>query len=561
MRNSNQKILLVALLVVWAGTSQVAMSGVVFRAAAQPVAVPCVAPVLPVPAPPAVADFQPDQVIVELKPGPSINDVNARNGTTTINQIPGTAYYLVGSPPGSNTQVIQAQLASDPAVQNADFNYLVYQPFDVSSRSIMGFPYDHATPGKTESDYEGQRQLLDQYLGLSQAHQCSTGAGKEVALIDTGIDLTHPQLSGMIDRANGWNFYGNTDDPSEQAEDPQTTVAGHGTFIAGLIAIMAPGCRLMPIKAFSPLGVSDEFTVVESIKYATDRDADVINLSCGTRKNSAILSDAIAYARERKVIVVAAVGNDGTDQIPEYPASLIADVIGVASIETSNVRSAFSNYGVSVSVDAYGDKLISTYPDGGYALWAGTSFATPLTSGEAALILAANPDPGTTRQTIEGTAVNIDRENSSLKAGELGKGRINPEAAVHCTGTTPAMNPATSFYARIDLGNSGAEPGAVGRAELSKAGAVCPVQRIAIFIYGLMPLSNYSIVVNGYTVSGLTSSGFGGLQLTLSDSPGPGELQLPAVLNPVTNVTNVECDSASSGVLAGARSLPAPAFF
>ena len=591
MLNSTKKITFLVLLILCSAATRFAISSVASNssrsASGSPssmtsVPPPCGPMPSPTPVPDVVEDFQQSQVVVQVKPGASINDVNHRNGTTTINQIGGTQYYLVGTPPGSDTQAMQTQLAADPGVQNADLNYLVHEPFEVASGSIMGFPNDHAVPGKTQGDYEAQRQAISQLLGLSQAQQCATGAGKEVAIIDTGIDMTHPQLSAMIDRNNGWDFYGNTDNPNEYPEDPQTTVAGHGTFIAGLIAIMAPGCKLMPVKAFSPLGVSDQFTVTESVKYATDHGADVINLSCGTHKNSALLRESIGYAREHGVIVVAAVGNDATDKIPEYPASLTAEVIGVASVETiTNICSSFSNYGFSVSVDAYGDQLISTYPGGGYAMWSGTSFATPLTSGEAALILSANPDPATTRQTIEDTAVNIDKQNLD-KRGELGKGLINPAGAVLCVGTTPTTNPATTFYSRIDFssggglalaagrrvlrstavgvggGATGGASGPAGRAELSRSGTVCSIQRVRIIAYGLQPLSSYSIQINGYTISGLVSSGFGGLEVIFSDSPGNGELALPPVLNPVTGVSSVGIDSSSGAVLTGTRTVTIP---
>src|SRR5262249_8823972 len=258
---------------------------------------------------------------------------------------------------------------------------------------------------------------------------------------------------GLVDDAYGWDFYGNDNDPTEIAADPATTVAGHGTFIAGLIALMAPDCRIMPVRVLSPVGVSDVFSVARCIKYATDHGADIINLSCGTPRDSGVMRDAVTYARQHSVVLFAAVGNGSTDQIPIYPANLTQDVQGVASIETTGVLSTFSNYGSSVSLDAYGHNLISTYPGGGYALWSGTSFATALASAEAALILAAYPDSGATRLNTETTAVNIDYLNPG-RQGELGRGCIAPLPALQSVSTNPTINPTVDVYARIDLANA-----------------------------------------------------------------------------------------------------------
>src|SRR5262249_43823321 len=156
---------------------------------------------------------------------------------------------------------------------------------------------------------------------------------------------------------------------------------------------------------------------------------------------------------------------------PIYPANLTQDVQGIASIETTGVLSTFSNYGNSVSVDAFGHNLVSTYPGGGYALWSGTSFATALASAEAVLVLAAYPDSGATRAIIETTAVIIDYLNPE-RPGELGRGSIAPLAALQSVSTNPTINPTIDLYARIDLANAGVQPAARGTAEISIQGSV-----------------------------------------------------------------------------------------
>src|SRR5262249_50224749 len=417
------------------------------------------------------------------------------------------------------------------------------------------------------------RQLLGQLLGLTDAQLRSLGAGKTVAVIDTGVDRTHPALAshlwtddrvnkdipgdyidkdndGLLDDAYGWDFYGNDNDPSESAGDPATTVAGRGTFIAGLIALMAPESRIMPIKVLSPTGVSDIFTVAICIKYATDHGADVINLSCGTTRNSSVLHDAVTYARQHNVLLFAAVGNGGTDQIPEYAASWSQDVQGVASIQANSVLSGFSNYGPSVSVDAYGQDLISTYPGGGYALWSGTSFATPLAAAEAALILAAYPDPASTRPDIESTAVNIDSLNPG-KQNELGSGRIAPLPVLQAVSINPAMCPTIDLYARVDMVGSAVPPSALGQAAVCISGST---QQLRISANSLSPTSVYSVVVDGnnLTGNGAASTVFGGFSIIFSSAPSSGSLPLPPAQYPVSSIRHVEVhDVLGATILAG----------
>jgi len=593
MLSSPCRIVIVGLAILFAGLGLITRSQV---KTAAPSALPS-----PSPAPSAspVQEFQANQVVVELDAGASIDNVNSRNGTTTVGQISGTSYYVLSSiaqaaspasetmpqretasiavaptpmptTADSSTEQLREQLAKDPDVQNAGLNYFLAP----SSGPIMGFPGGQAVPGKSQSDYESQRQQLGQFLGLDDAQLRSRGAGKVVAVIDTGVDRTHPALTshlwvddrfnndipgdnldndydGFVDDAYGWDFYGNDNNPTEVAADPATTIAGHGTFIAGLIALMAPDSRIMPIRVLSPAGVGDVFIVARGIKYAVDHGADVINLSCGTPRDSSVLRDAVSYARQHGVVLFAAVGNGNTDQVPQYPANITQDVQGVASIEITGVLSAFSNYGSSVSVDAYGHNLISTYPGGGYALWSGTSFATALASSEAALVLAAYPDSGPTRMNIESAAINIDSLNPG-KEGELGHGRLAPLPALQSVSTNPAVNPTIDLYARLDLSNAGFQPSALGKAEIYISGGT---QQLRVSGYSLRPTSAYSIVIDGNQVTGgngANSTVFGGFCAIFSTNPGPGMLPLPPAQYPVNTIQHVEIhDDRDVAILSG----------
>lgn len=181
----------------------------------------------------------------------------------------------------------------------------------------------------------------------------------------------------------GWNFFDNNPDTMEQRGSFQTSIAGHGTFIAGLIALIAPQAKIMPIRAFSSDGVSDAFSVAQAIKYAVDNGARVINLSFGSTEESQVMHDAVSYARQRGVLLVAAVGNEntGNEQAPQFPANWSQEVMSIAALD-GNGKATFSNFGTDVSVSAPGVNLVSLFPEinntPDYAMWSGTSFAAPL---------------------------------------------------------------------------------------------------------------------------------------------------------------------------------------
>ncbi|HJZ67587.1 MAG TPA: S8 family serine peptidase [Blastocatellia bacterium] len=505
-----------------------------------------------------IQDFRKGEIVVEIKPGASINAINKRNRTSTIERIHGTNFYRLRIPEGESEAKWVKRMSRDQHVLSASLNPVVTSPVTVFGRSIVGFPDDHAKPGVSRTDYISQPELLN-LLSLNDAQLRSRGAGVVVALIDTGVDRTHPDLishlwrddrepgtggvdidhDGFADDAWGWDFVDNDNDPSEQAGDPAVSVAGHGTFIAGLIALVAPESRIMPIRAFAPDGTSNAFTVAAAIKYAVDHGANVINLSFGSPKKSAVVREAIKYARQNDVVLVAAMGNENkdTDTDPQYPA-VLSDVIGVTAIDAESRKAIFSNFGSNVRVDALGVKLTSTFPGAEYAMWSGTSFATPLAAAEAALVLSAEhrQDAGS---TIEDTAVRIDDLNPGF-SGMLGRGRIDPLGALDSlfTEKIPAGN-----YASIELTPGPGELRARGEAGIS----ITRSQETFEFVAQSLNVGDtYRLFVDDEEIASdeLTVSSFGGLKLTVSSRPSveAGRFQ---------NIKHVELRSVDRAVLAG----------
>jgi len=164
---------------------------------------------------------------------------------------------------------------------------------------------------------------------------------------------------------------------------------GHGTMVAGVIHLVAPGAKIMPLKSFHADGTGSLSNVLRAIYYATQNGAGVLNMSFSFSSYSQELASAVNYATRKGVVSIASVGNDG-QQVMVYPAGL-SNVIGVASTSNDDTLSSFSNYGQPpVWVGAPGEGIITTYPYGTYAAGWGTSFSAPFVSGTVALLRGIN---------------------------------------------------------------------------------------------------------------------------------------------------------------------------
>ena len=163
------------------------------------------------------------------------------------------------------------------------------------------------------------------------------------------------------------------------------TAFGHGTLVAGLIRLVAPGSKIMPLRVFDGDGVATSWDMIQAIYYAADNGANVINMSFSTDRFSYELSQAIEYAESLGVVLVSSAGNSGAAAL-SWPSGF-ETVLGVASTDLNDHLSAFSNYGPHlVSLAAPGEELISTYPGGHYAIGWGTSFSAALVSGATTLL-------------------------------------------------------------------------------------------------------------------------------------------------------------------------------
>jgi thermitase len=205
-----------------------------------------------------------------------------------------------------------------------------------------------------------------------------------VAVIDSGICGDHPDLQGRI--MTGFDFVQNDVVPQDEF--------GHGCSVAGVIAAnpnndtgiagIAPNVQIMPLRVLDDRGLGGYAGIAQAIIYAADNNADIINLSLAGPRYSQILADAVAYAIDNGVIVVAAAGNQGVSAT-YYPAGF-PDVIAVGATNSQSQRANFSNYGETVMVYAPGQDILATNIGGDYEMQSGTSFAAPIVTGMIALV-------------------------------------------------------------------------------------------------------------------------------------------------------------------------------
>ncbi len=408
----------------------------------------------------AMSDLGVKQIRQIFPPVASSHPLAAR---ATMNRM--ADYVLVRIPVGIEPDLVLQYLSSLRDVESAEFDgiahieeggvtpndpYYATHQYALRNTGVQP-PYD---PGTAGADVD-----------MEAAWAFTTGdTGVVIAIVDTGIDMLHPDLAGKIwvnvdelpdefdndhngypGDVNGWNFVHNTPFPMDDHS--------HGTHVAGIagaignngigIAGMDSQCRLMPVKVLSSSGSGSSADVASGIYYAANNGADVINLSLGSNQSSGVEEAAIDYAYAAGVTICAAMGNDSTG-VPLYPAANL-NVIAVGATDSDDRRalpfcfspSSGSNYGSWIDVCAPGDNVWSTVPVsmGSYANKCGTSMATPHVAGLAALVKALRPGftPAQVKNIIElGAEDQVGRPTEDTPGFDIyhGWGRINGRATL-----------------------------------------------------------------------------------------------------------------------------------
>ncbi len=373
----------------------------------------------------------------------SVNRLNRRFGVQRIEPVFTTLQpqnaddyglnrvYKLVVPPQTDLDAMLAAYQADPNVEYAEPN-IIFRALETDV-----FPGDTLFAQQWALNNTGQTGgTADADIDAPEAWNVITGStGILIAVVDTGVDYTHPDLNdGRVRTDIDRDFVNNDND----ARDDQ----GHGTHVAGIIAAAANGsgtvgilwqASILPVKVLSAQGSGSADQVAQGIQYAADQGARVINMSLGAPLCSQTIADAVNYAFEKGAVIVAAAGNDGG--AVGYPAKH-ERVIAVAATDGKDRRATFSNRGPEVDVAAPGVAILSTVPNGGYESFSGTSMASPHVAGVAGLILAQTG-------TLTNAQVMAVLRNSADDLGmagfddDFGHGRVNAFNAVTLGSAAP----------------------------------------------------------------------------------------------------------------------------
>jgi len=449
----------------------------------------------------------PDQYIVKFKAGTDTNSdlnlKNTQNEKLEIDKKLTDDTFLLKNPQNTlNTKslsdLVQAQstdqtdikaeakittdtvkeLSKSPQIESVEPNTIIHTEFTPND-PLFGTQWHLENTGQNGG-------TAGKDIKIKQAFDTTQGSPNVVvAVIDTGVDLTHPDLIDNLDRNGsnqviGFDYANNDNNPTDDD--------GHGTHIAGIIAAkgnnnlgvtgVCPTCKIMPIKFLDNTGNGSTANAVSAMNFAIANGAKVINLSWGSNSYSSSLQNVINTAYNSGIVVVASAGNDNVTDF-QFPSDM-GHVISVAATDRQDHKAFYSNYNDRITVSAPGSDILSTFPAGvnlggscgdntlapindGYGYCTGTSMASPVAAGVAALVASQNPSytPDQIAATLINTSDNTDSLNSNY-IGLLGGGRVNayraltetPKPSFIYSGTSNVADPAGNNNSLAEAGET-----------------------------------------------------------------------------------------------------------
>lgn len=445
------------------------------------------------------SDYVPGEVIVKLRPRAKSQQAYAflgRNASERAmvlkRQWSKLNIYQFQVRPGQSVEEAVGELSQDPNVEYAEPNSLVFKSDDTGLQKTFSAG-DVQQLSASGVDPMTAAPINATATWADMANYVPTSAPPIVAVVDTGLDTTHPVFAnshavfinpgeipangidddqnGLIDDVNGWNF---VNDTGAVFDDE-----GHGTHVSGIILgagqnIFSPPfpqakIRILPLKFLNSNGVGSTSDAISAIYYAAQMGASVINNSWGGSVYSQALGEAIAYTYQKGIAFVVAAGNAGSnnDSAPTYPANYnVPNIISVAATTDLDYLASFSNFGArTVALASPGVFILSSIPNGYYGTSSGTSMAAPFVSGIAALMKVKSPDMlgYQIKQIVMNQADSISQLNSLVNTN----GRVNSLRAVNyaAAASVDAYQPPYTYSGgagSADLSSSLATGGAGG---------------------------------------------------------------------------------------------------
>ncbi len=355
----------------------------------------------------------PGEILVKMRSDAALNPLLIKYGLTVVDRFGSRPIFRLKTIGATSTATALAALPSEPEVLIVEPNFIHQSPEARRNQPwAIGTAQTYAV------------QWAPQAMRLPEAQLRATGAGVRVAVLDTGVDRTHPLLRGRL--LPGFDFVDFDADPSEVGGVGNPGF-GHGTHVAGLIAMVAPDAKIMPFRVLDMDGVGNVWVLAEALLRAVDPDgnpdtddgAHVINMSLGTLNRTRLFEsiaqlvsctpadpdlpetdvtdpgyndDKTRCSRFGGIVIVAASGNDASAAVKQYPAAEgFKGLLAVAATGADGKLATFSNFGSWILIAAPGELITSAIPGGGFATWSGTSMASPLVAGTAALLHQREP--------------------------------------------------------------------------------------------------------------------------------------------------------------------------
>lgn len=378
----------------------------------------CSLPALAAPPVNTEPQWVPGRLLVKPRPGLSeaeFDKIIKQHGARQLGKIQGIDVRIIQLPAQASEKAVEALLKHNKHLKFVERDYALRPDF---------------TPNDPNFSYEGYLSTI----GVPTAWDLSHGENVTIAILDSGVDGTHPDLASKM--LAGWNFYDNNADTSD--------VFGHGTKVAGAaaaitgngvgIAGVAGASKIMPIRVADATGMGYLSLMASGLTYAADSGARVANLSFQAAGGYSTVQTAAQYMKNKGGLVITAAGNVGVEQT--FAASPSNIVVSATSGDTITV---WSSYGAFVDVAAPGSNIYTTVKGSGYGYASGTSLASPITAGVIALMMAANPrlDPTSLKNVLFSTTVDLGSAGFDIY---YGNGRINAAAAVNAAAAAPVAD-------------------------------------------------------------------------------------------------------------------------
>jgi subtilisin family serine protease len=335
------------------------------------------------PAPSTTADqeYEPHEAVLVLVDGADPRIVASRYGGEVSGQV-STLGTLITWQREIDDELL-AQLAADPDVMAVEPNFLFRDPESTRRRFVI------VDRSPAVEKFTGQQAAITH--GVAKAHTISNGSGSVVAIMDNGVDYCHPLLQGHL-AAGGMDLvdgdlapWETADGIDEDGDGEIDEAVGHGTFVASIVALAAPGARILPYRVLDDDGGGTAFNLALALADAIERGVDVINLSLAYRERSVVVDLLLEEAARRKIIVVAAAGNDGSETLP-FPA-IDSHVLAVTALRgDGNGLAEFANRGATAELAAIGEDVYGALFGGEFGTSSGTSMAAPFAAAGAALV-------------------------------------------------------------------------------------------------------------------------------------------------------------------------------